>query len=128
MVTFEPRMSDFNPETLGFIPFMLSLIDTDNAVVQFDKNYQYAGGWQSYDGFQMLPNGNMLYLSDEKPIRLMAEAKFRAETIRFYEFNWVAVVQRDGSFVVSRLDQNKQDVEPADYEPDPDMPPPYEEE
>lgn len=35
---------------------------------------------------------------------LLAEAKLGKETIRIYDCAWVAIVQEDGSFEISRID------------------------
>jgi len=38
------------------------------------------------------------------PVPLLAEARLRHETIRFYLFLWAAIVQADGSWEVARID------------------------
>lgn len=88
-------------EHLGYIPSFLSLSDPRPAKEQIHS--AYISGWHSFPGFEMAPNGDMLYPGDP-PTKLLAEAKFRDETLRFYEHAWLAIVQPDGSFEVSRLD------------------------
>lgn len=88
---------------LGYIPGFLSEQDTRSAREQLDSNYSHAGGWNPFPGFTMKPNGDLQYPGDP-PTRLLAETKLRDETIRFYEHAWVAIVQKDGSYEISRMD------------------------
>lgn len=89
-------------DMLGYIPSFLSERDERSAREQLDANYPF-GGFQPLEGFTMLPNGNLSYPGDP-PTQLLAQAKLRNETVRFYQHAWVAVVQEDGSFVVARMD------------------------
>lgn len=88
---------------LGYIPGFLSESDTRPAREQFNDGYAHGGGWMPFNGFRMHPNGNIQYPGDPET-KLLAEAKLRDETIRVYEHAWVAIVQPDGSFEVSRMD------------------------
>jgi hypothetical protein len=88
---------------LGFIPAMLSAIDPRPAKEQINANYAHGGGWRSFAGFVMLPNGNMQYPEDE-PTVLLAETALRNETIRFYDGAWLAIIQPSGEFEVCRID------------------------
>ena len=90
-----------NPEMIGAIPYFLNEDDERGAVEQF--RVKYVGGWHPLPNFTMLPNGNLKYPGD--PItHLLYETKLRDEIIRVYEHAWVAVIQPDGSFEVSRMD------------------------
>lgn len=90
-------------ELLGFIPGFLSENDPRPAREQIDSAYQHGGGWSPFEGFKMLSDGNMQYPGDP-PTRLLAETKLRDEVIRFYEHSWLAIVQQNGSFEVTRVD------------------------
>jgi len=91
------------PEMLGFIPQFLNEGDTRPAKEQLDSNYGHGGGWSTFTGMTMLPNGNLSYPGDP-PYELLAETRLRDEVIRFYNYAWVAIIQPDGSFEVSRMD------------------------
>jgi hypothetical protein len=91
------------PEMLGFIPYFLDEDDPRPAREQFDTAYHHGGGWRPFAGFEMLPDGNLNYPGDP-PVLVLAETKLRDETIRFYEHSWVAVIQPDGSYEISRMD------------------------
>lgn len=90
-------------ETLGYIPFFISEADPRPAREQFDANYQHGGGWTSFKGFTMLPDGSLSYPGDP-PVPLLAETKLRDEVIRFYLHSWVAIIQPDGSYDIARMD------------------------
>jgi hypothetical protein len=97
-----------HPDMLGYIPTMIHDTDPRPAREQFDEAYGHGGGWNSFQGFTMLQNGNLLY-PDDPPVQLLFETVLHAstprrETIRFYDFAWVAIVQEDGSFDISRMD------------------------
>jgi hypothetical protein len=88
---------------LGYIPGFLFADDPHSATVQLSRAYQHGGGWSPFKGHTMLPNGDLKYPGDP-PTRLLAEARLREETIRIYDFAWVAVIQPDGTFEVCRMD------------------------
>jgi len=90
-------------ELLGLIPMMLSDNDPRPAWEQFNSHYRQSGGWRPFKGFTMLPNGDMQY-PGEPPTKLLYETRLRHETIRLYEYAWVAIVQRSGEFEVARMD------------------------
>lgn len=88
---------------LGFIPQMLSDADPRPTAAQFNENYAHGGGWRPFKGFSLQADGSLTYPGDP-PTRLLYEARLRDELIRVYEHAWVAIVQPDGSFEVSRMD------------------------
>lgn len=95
-----PRMTT---EALGYLPEFLNETDPRSAREQIHSNYSHGGGWHSFKGHVMLPNGNLSYPGDP-PTRLLAETRLRHEIIRFYEHDWVAIVQPDGSYDIARID------------------------
>jgi len=90
-------------EMLGYIPDFLSAHNPKPAVQQLHEAYRHGGGWHKFEGFKMLPNKDLSY-PDDPPVRLLASCTLRDEEIRFYQHSWVAVVQKDGSFEVARMD------------------------
>lgn len=90
-------------EALGFIPSFLSEDDPRPAQEQFNEKYGFAGGWDPFPGFTMLSDGSLEYLGDP-PLLPLAETKLRDEVIRYYNHSWVAVIQPDGSYEISRMD------------------------
>lgn len=90
----------FTKDMLGYIPTFLREADPRSAREQIASGY--IGGWDPFPGFKMLENGNLVYPGDP-PTKLLAETSLRGETIRFYEHEWLAVIQSDGDFEVARL-------------------------
>jgi len=89
-------------EMLGYIPDMISEADPRPAREQIDANYRHGGGWSSFKGHVMKPNG--LQYPGDPLVPLLYEATLRDETIRFYDCAWVAIVQPDGSYDIARID------------------------
>lgn len=102
MIEFEllhPRMTK---EALGNIPYFFSEADPRPAREQINEAYVF-GGWQPFKGFKMVEDFGLKFPNDPvmKPV---AVAKLRDETINFYQWAWVSIVQPDGSFEVARID------------------------
>jgi hypothetical protein len=96
-LTLHPLMTH---ESLGFVPCFLNENDPRPAREQFGRNY--IGGWHPMQGFTL--EGDMLCYPGDPPLLPLAETRLRDEIIRLYEYEWVVVIQPDGSFQVSRMD------------------------
>lgn len=94
----EPR----GMEIAGFIPQFLDERNPNKAVKQLGDNYVHGGGWQPFQGFKM--RGISLSYPGDPDMHPVAEGHLRDETVFIYEHGWVAVVQKDGSFEVARMD------------------------
>jgi hypothetical protein len=97
------------PEHLGLIPMFLSRDDSSPARKQFDNNYAHGGGWRPMTGWTFNSDLTLQYGAPEKedadpPLSPLAKANFKDELILVYPAAWVLIVQRDGSFEVSRMD------------------------
>ena len=90
-------------DMLGFIPDFLSENDPRPAKEQIAENYSHGGGWNNMKKFKMNPDGNIQYPGDP-PLILIAETKLRDELLKFYNGSWLAIIQPDGIFEISRLD------------------------
>lgn len=102
MIVWHQRHPAAKPAMLGRIPQFFSEADTRSVREQIAENYAHGGGWRPFAGFKMLSNG-IKYPGDPL-MRLLFEAQLRNETIRLYESAWLAIVQSDGSFEISRVD------------------------
>lgn len=100
---WKPIHPRFQEHMLGYFPDFLNENDPRPAKAQINEAYAHGGGWNKFNGFRLLENGDILYPGDP-PTRLLAEAKFRNETLRFYEHSWFMIVQEDGSWEIARLD------------------------
>lgn len=94
-----PRADDL----IGIIPEFLSESDPRPAAEQFNERYAHGGGWNPMSGWGRLADDSLLYPPDEL-YHPVAKATLRDETIFIYENAWVAIVQPNGSFEVSRMD------------------------
>lgn len=70
---------------------------------QFHKNYSFGGGWNPFEGFKMNKDKDLIY-PDDLPLYPLATAKFRNQEVVMYQHAWVAIVEEDGSFEISRMD------------------------
>ena len=92
---------------LGLIPQFIFADDPRPAAEQFNERYAHGGGWSSFGKGEwgMDDDGSyaLKYPGDPR-MYWIARAQLRDETILFYPHAWVAIVQADGAFEVSRMD------------------------
>lgn len=105
MINFKLLHPEMTEEHLGFLPLFLAPSDPRRATEQLDSAYQHGGGWDPFKGFTLQSDNSLTYRGDP-PLQPLAQAKLRDETIVFYSGSWVAVIQPDRSFEVSRMDLN----------------------
>ena len=90
---------------LGWIPRWLDEDDPDPAWKQIDKHYQHGGGWHPGIDPKLTINKALGLCYPEDPIQpLLAKCQLRDETILFYPHAFVAIMQKDGSYEICRVD------------------------
>lgn len=96
--------SRISPEALGYIPGWLDINDPRPAREQLNSGYAF-GGWQPFEGFK-LSEGEYPYLTypGDPPTIPIGATKLRDEQIIMYQHAWVAIIQKDRSFEVCRMD------------------------
>jgi hypothetical protein len=100
---------DVGPDVFGEVPEFLDPTDPRPAREQFNERYAHGGGWRPMKGWR-LSKDNVLQYSygdsggEEPPLRPLAQTKLRKELIVLYEHSWVAIIQEDRTFEVSRMD------------------------
>lgn len=99
----------YMPEDLtGSVFTGLNDANPAKAVEQLDRHYQHGGGWRAFKGFNL--HGDIaagtarLRYPGDPPLRLIAWAKLRDETIALFESSWVCVQQASGDIEVARMD------------------------
>jgi len=97
----DPRMTTAH---LGLLPEFFNPLDPRPAKEQIDQNYAHGGGWSPMAGFKFDVVSLKLSYPGDPPMRPLAWAKLRDELIIFYDHSWLAIVQPDGSYEVSRVD------------------------
>ena len=73
---------------------------------QFNAAYSmvsFGGGWNPIEGFEMLEDKSLKYPEDP-PLKPLAVASFRNQKVYAYSYEFVAIVEEDGTFEVSRMD------------------------
>lgn len=88
---------------VGFLPNIFHAGDPRNAREQIEDRYNHGGGWFELKGVTMAGDRSLRGVGPGK-FPVLAEAKLRDETILVYPSAYVAVVQPDGSFAVTRMD------------------------
>jgi hypothetical protein len=88
---------------LGFLPGLIDEDDPRGVKEQLADKYRYGGGWRPLPDLTLLPDRSLKYPSDP-PLKPIAVSQLRDEVILFYPYDWLCVVQPDGSFEVSRVD------------------------
>lgn len=95
-------------EHLGLIPSFLNEADPRPAREQLHEAYAHGGGWHPFYGFELQKEGAVetwwLKYPEDPPVRMLAYTTLREETICLFQFAWVAIVQKDGSFEIARMD------------------------
>ena len=95
---------DVTPEHIGMVPMFLNDDDPDPAAKQLDKHYQHGGGWRPFKGHTMNKKTGSLKYPGDPELHPIAYMKLRDEMVLMYDHAWVAILQRDGSFEVCRMD------------------------
>lgn len=84
----------------GYIPSWLDDANPKSAKEQLKDGY---GSWDHFDGLALLPNDCLKYPGDP-PLVPISEILLRNERIVLYPSSWIAIIQPDRSFEVSRMD------------------------
>lgn len=97
-----------NARYCGMLPEFFSEHDPRPAHEQLDENYAHGGGFNPFHGYTLHDvdkwGGSYLQYPADPPMREIARAKLRDEIIILFQGEWVAIVQPDGKFVVTRCD------------------------
>lgn len=90
---------------LGWIPSFLTALDPRPAWEQINERYAHGGGWNPMlPGKWRLDEKDYLHYPGDPAFQPLAMAWLRDEKILIYMYAFVAIVQRDGSFSVARID------------------------
>lgn len=95
---------DFDMDGLGFLPELINASDPRKVEDQVNANYQHGGGWSPLAGWVYNPVDNSItYPGDVSEVPL-ASLQVNDEQVFVYNYAWVCVVQKDGSYAVARMD------------------------
>jgi hypothetical protein len=103
MIPLDKRASEHH---VGIIPTFLDLDDPRKACVQFNDKYSFGGGWRphSEDKWKLDQESLVLRYPGDPIYPPMVAIPFRDELIVVYDYAIVMILQKDGSFEVSRMD------------------------
>jgi hypothetical protein len=91
-------------EIIGILPHWLDEGDPRPAREQLDEHYAHGGGWRPFSGFEMDPETFAIKYPGDPAHVPLAGLMFRNELILFYESAWVAIIQRDKTYEIARMD------------------------
>ena len=91
---------------LGFLPDILLDDDPRPMKDQINDRYRHGGGWHPISGMTLLDGRTLHYPGDPlfEPIAKIMLNDGRREFAYLYEHDFVAIIQPDGTFEVSRMD------------------------
>lgn len=92
--------------TLGFMPDMFSDDDPRPAREQVNNNYRHGGGWfpVNQDKYRFDLDTLTYTYPGDPPQTAIARTRLRDETILIFDYGMVAIVQKDGSYEIARMD------------------------
>lgn len=92
-------------DAIGYIGDWLDTDADGGAVEQINRNYAHGGGWSDFEGFTFDKQQMALLYNGDEPTYALAGAVFsQEEFVMVFEHGWVAVMNRNGSMRVARID------------------------
>lgn len=91
-------------ETLGFLPVIFDPRDEAPARDQAADRYAHGGGWRPQKRWTLDTATLIARYPGDEPYKPLAKLQLRDETIVLYPSSWVAIIQSDGSYEISRMD------------------------
>jgi len=91
-------------ERAGLLPTFFSNDDSRPAYEQLLANYQFG---MPGKGFTLTGNSTKdwrLCYPEDPPLRPVSFAMLRGEALVLFEYEWLAILQPDGAFIVHRVD------------------------
>lgn len=96
---------------LGWIPSFLNHNSDEPAAKQFHRMYAHGGGWKPFRGFKLLQprtaeEGYRISYPGDPVYKELARTvlPLTSETVVIFPHAWVAVVQKDGTYEIARMD------------------------
>jgi len=95
----------YSPDVLGYIPSFIEEEDERPVKEQFNERYAFGGGWQPSDGWKI--NDNLVMTTkypEDPPMNPIAMVMVGEETVLMYPHAMIAIIQKDGTYEVARMD------------------------
>lgn len=99
----------FVPIDLGYLPEMISEDDPRPVKDQLNERYAHGGGYDPLPGWVYDPKSHSIKYPGDPALRPLATGLLHGgmeseELLFFYESDWLCIVQKDGSYAVTRVD------------------------
>lgn len=91
-------------EDLGFLPYFFSEDDPRPAAEQLNEKYAHGGGVRDIARFVFNAVDYTIQYPGDPAMEPFAISQLRNERLYFYDSAWLAIVQDDGSKIVTRVD------------------------
>lgn len=101
MIIFKMLHPRATHDMLGYVPGFFSEADPRPAREQINANYR--SGWFPLKGGRMTPKTGLYKYPGDPALMPIAVAKLRDETIYFYQYEMLSIVQPDGSYEIARV-------------------------
>jgi hypothetical protein len=101
MIRFIPLRAGVD---VGYLPTFFSNADPRPAKEQINERHANGGGWNPMEGWSMNPRTFSIRYPGDRTNVPLACTMLRDELIVFYEHSWLAIIQMDNSFEISRVD------------------------
>lgn len=92
----------------GFLPEIIQSGDDRPAAEQLDARYAHGGGFMPFEGFTLnrweTVGKAFITYPEDPPLREVSRAVLRDETLILFECEWLAIVQKGGSYKITRVD------------------------
>lgn len=91
-------------EALGLLPLFIFPGDPRPAAEQLQERYAHGGGWSPLQGWRLNRETREAQYPGDTRLCAIAWARLRSEELLFFPYAWLAIVQPDGAFAISRID------------------------
>ena len=93
-----------NPNAEGYLPHIILEADNRPAIDQIKE--RYVGGWNPFEGFDLVKNADgsyELHYPGDPPMKERSRAKLREELIVLFDYSLVAVIH-GSAHQIARMD------------------------
>ena len=89
---------------VGILPSFVNEGNPMSVTKQINDRYSHGGGWRPLEGFVMDKNDRSIQYPEDPKLMPLAVGVIKGCEVIVYDHGWVAVVNEDGSYEVSRID------------------------
>ena len=92
----------------GFLPTFILESDPRPLAEQINERYQHGGGWRPMGGWEIVGKSDfgptIKYEEDGSSMEAIGRCRFRNEMLYLYDYDFLMILNDDGSFEVARVD------------------------